>query len=151
MKAKYFLCFALLALLIAVPACGKKTLKTEGVSGVVTFDGAPLKGCTVTFVPAEGSEGVQSYGTTNETGEYKLQTMLGKADAGTTPGEYKVSFQCFETFETGRTITDDEGNDAPETDSRSILPQKYCDSKTSGCTATVVKGKNTFNFDLTSN
>jgi len=150
MKARYFLCFALLALLIAVPACGKKTLKTENVTGVVTLDGSPLKDCTVTFVPAEGSSGVQSYGKTNASGEYKLQTMQGAADAGTTPGEYKVSFKCFETIETG-TTTDDDGVEVPETESRSLLPEKYEDSKTSGFSASVVKGSNTFNFDLTSN
>ena len=136
----------LLCLLIAPLGCGKKVLKTEGVSGVVTLDGQPLADATVHFIPAD-STGSPSYGKTNENGEYKLQTLLGAADAGTTPGQYKVRVECVEMYETGKTFQEN-GEEKPEMKARSIIPAKYNDENTSGLEATVVKGSNTFNFDL---
>ena len=121
-------------------------MKTEGVSGVVTLDGQPLADATVHFIPAD-STGSPSYGKTNENGEYKLQTLLGAADAGTTPGQYKVRVECVEMYETGKTFQEN-GEEKPEMKARSIIPAKYNDENTSGLEATVVKGSNTFNFDL---
>ena len=135
-----------LCLAIAPFGCGKKILKTEGVSGVVTLDGQPLADATVHFIPAD-STGSPSYGKTNENGEYKLQTLLGAADAGTTPGQYKVRVECVEMYETGKTFQEN-GEEKPEMKARSIIPAKYNDENTSGLEATVVKGSNTFNFDL---
>ncbi|MBR4833545.1 MAG: carboxypeptidase regulatory-like domain-containing protein [Thermoguttaceae bacterium] len=149
MKSKFFLGLALLGLLIAVPACGGGAIKTEGVSGVVTLDGEPLAGASVKFVPLDGV-GSESVGTTNEKGEYKLQTLLGAADAGTTPGKYGVCFECFEEVETGNTIMNADDEEVPETEAVNILPKRYALPDTSGFEAEVVKGDNTFNFDLAS-
>jgi hypothetical protein len=135
-----------LCLAIIPCGCGKKTLKTEGVSGVITLDGQPLANATIHFIPAD-AEGSHSYGNTNESGEYKLQTLLGDADAGTTPGKYKIRIDCIEMYETGKTF-EESGEEKPEMLSRSIIPAKYNDENTSGLEATVVKGANTFNFDL---
>ena len=149
MKNKIFLGLALLGLLVAFPACGSKHIKTEGVSGVVTLDGEPLAGASVKFVPLDGT-GSESVGTTNEKGEYKLQTLLGAADAGTTPGKYGVCFECFEEVETGNTIMNADDEEVPETEAVNILPKRYALPDTSGFEAEVVKGDNTFNFDLAS-
>ncbi len=138
---------AFLAALIVLPACGGGPIKTEGVSGVVTYNGEPLPNATVHFIPAD-STGSPSYGKTNEKGEYKLQTLLGAADAGTTPGKYKVKIDCLESFETGETI-EVNGEEQPEMDVRSIIPATYNNEETSGLEADVVAGDNTFNFDLT--
>lgn len=149
MKNKFLLFFALLGLLATIPACGGGAIKTEGVSGVVTLDGEPLPNATVYFTPAEGSAGAsQGVGKTNEKGEYKLQTLLGEADAGTTPGEYKVAIDCVEPYETGNMI-EENGGEIPETKVRSIIPEDYGNPATSGLTATVVEGDNVINFDLT--
>ncbi|MBR5243282.1 MAG: hypothetical protein IKW13_03535 [Thermoguttaceae bacterium] len=151
MKNKFLLFFALLGLLATVPACGGGAIKTEGVTGVVTLDGEPLANATVYFTPAEGSTGaLQSVGKTNEKGEYKLQTLLGAADAGTTPGDYVVTVDCVDEVETGRMKKNDDGEDVPETEEIQLVPARYLNGATSGLTATVVKGSNTFNFDLTS-
>lgn len=135
-----------LCLAIAPFGCGKKVIKTEGVSGVVRLDGQPLANATVHFIPAD-STGSASYGKTNENGEYKLQTLLGAADAGTTPGQYKVKIECIEMYETGKTFQEN-GEEKNEMKPRSIIPAKYNDVSTSGLEATVVKGANTFDFDL---
>ncbi|MBR4832896.1 MAG: hypothetical protein IKU86_00990 [Thermoguttaceae bacterium] len=143
---KFALYLVALAMLAVLPACSK-AIKTEGVTGVITYNGEPLAAATVKFIPADGT-GSQSYGKTNEKGEYKLQTLLGAADAGTTPGEYKVTVDCIETYETGNMIQEN-GEEKPETKARSIIPEQYNNAETSGLTATVVEGDNTFNFDLT--
>ncbi|MDD3590785.1 MAG: carboxypeptidase-like regulatory domain-containing protein [Thermoguttaceae bacterium] len=149
LNKKLSLVLILVALLTFVPACGGKKIKTEGVTGTVTLDGQPLPYATVYFIPAEGN-GHEASGVTNENGEYKLQTLLGKADAGTTPGKYLVKFDCYEDYETGRTSKDEDGNDIPEIESRSIIPSRYNDPKTSGFEAEVASGSNRFDFDLRS-
>ena len=143
---KFALGLVALAMLAVLPACSK-AIKTEGVTGVITYNGEPLADATVKFIPTDAT-GSQSYGKTNEKGEYKLQTLLGAADAGTTPGEYKVTVDCIETYETGNMIQEN-GEEKPETKARSIIPEQYNNAETSGLTATVVAGDNTFNFDLT--
>ncbi|MBP3531290.1 MAG: carboxypeptidase regulatory-like domain-containing protein [Thermoguttaceae bacterium] len=141
----FALCLVALSMLAVLPACSK-TIKTEGVTGVITYNGEPLADATVKFIPVD-STGSQSYGKTNEKGEYKLQTLLGAADAGTTPGEYKVTVDCIETVETGNMI-EENGEEKEETIARSLIPAKYNNAETSGLTATVAPGDNTINFDL---
>ncbi len=131
---------------IVLPSCDD-AIKTEGVAGVVTYNGAPLAEATVHFVPTDAS-GSASYGTTNEKGEYKLQTLLGAADAGTTPGKYKVFVTCTEAFDSDETYVDVDGEEKTMTEVESIIPKRYTDENTSGFEANVVKGSNEFNFDL---
>lgn len=151
MKNKFLLFFALLGLLAALPACGGGAIKTEGVSGVVTLDGEPLPNATVYFTPVDKTSGAQqSVGRTNEAGEYKLQTLLGKADAGTTPGDYVVTIDCVDEVATGGTTTNDDGEEVPEMEEIQRVPSRYLNGETSGLKATVVKGSNTFDFALTS-
>mgnify|MGYP004445927293 CR=1 FL=1 len=143
---------ALLALcalvLTVIPACGKGAIKTEGVTGKVTFNGAPLADATVFFIPV--GEGNQSYGKTDANGVYKLQTLLGAADAGTTPGKYQVRFEAVENVPTGKMLTDSTtGEEYERVDVQSVIPRQYTDEKTSGFEVEVVKGSNTFDFDLT--
>ena len=142
---KFALYLVALAMLAVLPACSK-AIKTEGVTGVVTYNGEPLADATVKFIPTDAT-GSQSYGKTNEKGEYKLQTLLGAADAGTTPGEYKVTVDCITTVETGNMI-EENGEEKPETVAESLIPAKYNNAETSGLTATVAPGDNTINFDL---
>jgi len=141
----FALCLVALAMLAVLPACSK-AIKTEGVTGVITYNGEPLADATVKFIPTDAT-GSQSYGKTNEKGEYKLQTLLGAADAGTTPGEYKVTVDCITTVETGNMI-EENGEEKPETVAESLIPAKYNNAETSGLTATVAPGDNTINFDL---
>ena len=142
----FALCLVALSMLAVLPACSK-AIKTEGVTGVITYNGEPLADATVKFIPTDAT-GSQSYGKTNEKGEYKLQTLLGAADAGTTPGEYKVTVDCIETVETGNMI-EENGEEKPETVAESLIPAKYNNAETSVLTATVAPGDNTINFDLT--
>ncbi len=148
MQNKAFLILALVAVVAFIPACGKKTIKTEGVTGVVTLNGQPLPYASLRFIPTDAT-GSESSGITDEKGAYKLQTLLGEANAGTTPGAYKVAIECYGEEETGKTHTDEDGNEVKETKEVSLLDRKYADPETSGLTAEVKSGKNEINFDLT--
>jgi hypothetical protein len=59
------------------------------VSGVVTLNGKPVDGATVTFYAVgDEKEGRPAHGITNKEGEFRLSTM-GKED-GALPRRYKV-------------------------------------------------------------
>ena len=64
----FALCLVALSMLAVLPACSK-AIKTEGVAGVITYNGEPLADATVKFIPTDAT-GSQSYGKTNEKGEY---------------------------------------------------------------------------------
>ena len=74
-------------LLVAGLGCGGsgKPVKTEGL---VTLDGKPVDGATVTFHP-EAEQGHVATGLTDADGVFQLQTFA-EAD-GALPGEYKVT------------------------------------------------------------
>jgi hypothetical protein len=73
------------ALLLAAAGCGGQGRPVK-VEGVVTLDGQPLSGATVTFAPAEG--GRPASGRTDADGSFRLTTF--RSDDGALPGEYKV-------------------------------------------------------------
>lgn len=137
--------------LAAIAGCSEGPIATESVVGVVTLDGQPVADAMVNFSPATPGQGAPSYGKTDEKGQYKLQTLLGAADAGTTPGEYVVSVSKSVLKPTGKVNVSPEGKEIPEEKPEELLPVKYTDTKTSGLTASVKQGANEINFDLKSN
>jgi len=140
----------LLTALSFVMGCGKPYLKTEPVQGMVTLDGAPLSGASLMFTP-KGGVGTASYGLTDAEGKYKLQTLQGLPDAGTTPGEYVVTITKSVADPAKKTFTvDADGNRIESEVHVQILPAVYAEYNKSILSATVVSGKNEFNFDLKS-
>lgn len=131
--------------------CGDKPIKTEFIGGIVTYNGEPLPDASITFLPVDKSSGAQgAVGTTDAKGEFKIQTLLGAADAGTTPGDYIVVISKTELVKTGRTTTEADGTKTEETIPKPVIPQRYSDSSSSGLTATVkANEKNHFEFKLT--
>lgn len=127
-------------------------IRTEPVTGTVYLNGTPLEGATVNFSPKDSADGLPSFGKTDASGKYKLQTLQGAPDAGTTPGEYLVSISKTEMVNTGKfypgTPQNPQGSEILESVLRT--PKKYSDTSTSGFTATVKKGKNVFDFELES-
>ena len=103
------------------------------VTGTVTWQGAPVAGAQVMFMP-RGSR--PANGTTNEQGQFKLATM-GQAD-GAVVGAHTVTI-------TKRVPTSNEPY-APE---RSEIPPAYGSLPTSPLTAEVTAaGPNAFSFEL---
>jgi len=149
---------SLLALLFLVTTvnmlgCSDGKLKTEPVRGIVTLDGEPLEGATVSFTPQNPGEGIASFGQTNAKGEYLLQTLAGRVDAGTLPGEYTVTISKFKSIPTGRMIRcDNSGEMLPEMEGIIYFPRMtfYAEASTTPFSATVVRGRNHFDFSMKS-
>ncbi len=83
---KAFFGAVLATLLTAESGCdsGTKLIKTEGV---VTLDGVPVAGATITLYP-DSDKGSMATGLTDADGGFELQT---KAAVGVLPGNYKVT------------------------------------------------------------
>ncbi|HQU42342.1 MAG: hypothetical protein B7Z73_14555 [Planctomycetia bacterium 21-64-5] len=130
----------------------KKVLATELVEGVVTLDGQPVAGATLTFVPVQDGVGAAATGTSDATGKYTL-TAVGagpgaKPGAGTLPGEYNVGVLKDEVPDVPG--SGEEGYQLPAADQppsaltvTHVVPQQFNDPKTSGIPKVTVKaGKN---------
>lgn len=91
-------CWSLSLLPLALlTGCGSgdpqvKLADTVPFSGKVLLDGQPLDGATLTFMPnPPGGKGSESAtGTTDASGEYKLQIGSANPKSGAVPGKYKV-------------------------------------------------------------
>ena len=164
-------------LLVAVGGCRPSGPAVEMVEGMVTLDGTPIDGVTVTFTPAGSPGGLMAFGMTHADGRFTLNaTRGGRAGGGTAVGEYAVTLS---KTKGGYEIV--EGPTAPETPAPDIetakaeyekwareqaqkkprtlppveylIPKAYGDVKTSGVKATVKKGRNmgdAFRYDLQS-
>lgn len=102
------------------------------VTGMVTFNGAPLANAAVTFI-SERSRAAT--GVTDEQGRYVLTTF--EENDGASPGQYRV------TIATRTAPTPQKASDAQAT-----VPAKYSDPQRSALTVVVVDGKNEFDFAL---
>lgn len=134
---------------VVLTGCGGgSVLKTEYVEGTVTYKDAPLTEASIAFSPVDASKGTPAYGRTDAQGKYKLQTQLGAVNKGTTPGEYVVIISKSENVPTGKQEKDSDGNMVDITETKTLVPTIYGSATKSPLRATVVKGKNTFDFTL---
>jgi hypothetical protein len=129
--------FWLIAAALVVAGCGPAGPDVQFVEGVVTLDGKPLDGATVTFAAVDKT-GMPAAGKTDAEGRFRLNATQGKKyGKGTVVGDYVVTVTKLVWREK-----------AVEPDH--ITPLVYENSKDSPLRATVVKGRNTFEFALTS-
>jgi hypothetical protein len=117
------------AVLVAGSGCGGpgKPVKTEGL---ITMDGKPIAGATVTFHPkAEG--GRMATGLSDADGVFQLQTFA-EAD-GALPGDYKVTVIKTEALEVSPSASGPEKmmktmfNRSTQKKPSSLLPKEYAD------------------------
>lgn len=152
----------------AVVGCGRQGPAVNMVEGVVTLDGEPLEGVTVTFVPTTPGA-LHAVGRTQSDGAFRLNTVRGgKPGAGAMLGDYVVTALKSEGGDyvvpdrdaSGRQLTDEEVQAAlqvaqqkPPPPVKYIVPKAYGSPETSNLKVTVKKGRNTgseFRFDLRS-
>lgn len=144
----------LILLLGATSGCGDgtPTVKTEHVRGVVTLDGSPVEGATVTFTPVVGGSGSAANGYTDAKGEYELTLLSPGAGmkavmgGGTLPGEYQVSVIKSVAGE----VADPTRGQSQAPKLTYVVPKKYNNVRTSGLTATVEVGSNDVPLELVS-
>ncbi|NUQ61584.1 MAG: hypothetical protein HUU20_03795 [Pirellulales bacterium] len=134
--------------------------KTHPVCGLVTHGGQAIAAATVTFHLLDGSQ--SAVGITDERGRYTLTTFV--PGDGAIPGQYAVAIAKYDfprpvaAADGSVADTGEDDVDAPETGqvargeaigSRSLLPGKYADVRTSGLKATINEGgDNQFHFTV---
>ena len=135
-------------------------LKTEPVTGKVTYQGAPVAGAQITFMETGKPAGSGIFGgaTTDENGEYKVSASGGDAEAGMPAGEYTVTIKKnvpADGSDPTKATTPEEaakqqGSSGRPTSTKmkSVIPEKYGNPNSSGLTASVKEGENTFDFTL---
>ena len=129
---------AIWCLLVTLAGCGPRGPDVQMVEGTITLDGSPLGAAYVDFIPLS-SDGLSAVGLTREDGGYVLNATEGKKyGQGTLQGEYAVMVR--------KMIPD------PRDSENSILasPKQYAVQESSPLRATVVKGRNRFDFALSS-
>jgi hypothetical protein len=104
------------------------------VTGTVIYQQQPVAGASVAFHP-QGST-VAAMARTDEQGRFSLMTYT--PDDGALPGDYVVTITKTEITGGGPQATDDAP--APPSIERSLLPDKYASTSTSGLRETVVAG-----------
>jgi len=114
--------------------CGHAGAELADVSGTVRIDGQPLPNVLVEFQPEEGSP---SYGTTDAEGYYYLK--YSKDRDGARPGKHVVRIKAAEVL----------NEDGEPVQSNVKIPARYY--RKSELSAVVESGRNTLDFDLTSN
>lgn len=137
--------------LFVVSGCGPKGPKVYFVTGKVTWNGAPLADASIFFNPVSDTSGDGASGKTDAEGVYKIQTISGKPDGGTTPGKYKVTFRKTEVKWDGKSYLNNPGGE-PIENSRAIqiLPVQYQADRTTPFEVEVTtdQAKNVFDFNL---
>ncbi|QDV26861.1 carboxypeptidase-like regulatory domain-containing protein [Aureliella helgolandensis] len=86
---KRFFSIALVGLVTCLPGCGNDGPELAYVTGVVTYQGKPIEGGSLEFVPQAG--GRPSMAITNADGEYSVLYLKGKP--GALLGKHKIRFQ----------------------------------------------------------
>src|SRR5262245_39951940 len=129
---------------------------TYPVTGTVTWQGKPLAGAAITFVPT-GKEGEAASAITDSEGKYALTTW--EAGDGARPGKYrvKVSKQEQATVDPSKMVrnlsTEEEQkiyveNTKPPPPAKRLIPSKFENDQTSGLTHTVAEKPTTFDIKI---
>ncbi|MDR0338583.1 MAG: hypothetical protein LBI18_16040 [Planctomycetaceae bacterium] len=152
MKNQYFFYSAgFIILFLLTTGCNAKT-NSYHVSGTVTLDGQPLTETLVMFSPTQEGKGEMACGYTKEDGLFEIQTPDGKADSGTTFGEYFVTFTKTESRWDGHSYHYDEVTKTKTQEKVlygvEVVPKIYTAKETTPFTVMVEKQNNKFMFEL---
>jgi hypothetical protein len=149
MSKKIVVCNSVIVLLLFA-LCGlgcnsqSKLLGLVPVEGIVYYDGKPLDGAAVNFIPQDLNQR-SAIGTTDSTGKFTLMTL--NPNDGATPGEYKITISKVYR-EKKESETDEQSSDSKD-NIQSLIPIKYSIPNDSGLTATVPsKGVKDLKFEL---
>jgi hypothetical protein len=141
--------FVLTIIFITFIGCSpsmKRDLPVEYVEGIVTMDGVPLDNASIQFIPKTGNQGEAAGGYSDVKGKYTLSSMNGDIGKGALPGDYIVLITKTISVPISGVIHNE--GDAPPEESKEVLPAVYNNRSKPLWEVTVVKGKNTFNFDV---
>ncbi|MGY8767714.1 MAG: carboxypeptidase-like regulatory domain-containing protein [Pirellulales bacterium] len=142
---------SLMACIVCLTGCGGgESLPADAatVKGVVTHNGSPLAGATITFKQTGGKQ--VAFGKSDASGAYQLTSV--NVDGGTLAGSYTVTVTKYEVTGGDELDVDDPNYDgAPddeEAEPANLLPEKYGDISTSGLEFKVAVGANDIKIEL---
>jgi hypothetical protein len=137
------------------------------VVGTVLYQGEPLADATVVLTPQDETAGALALGTTDQQGQFRLQTSRGPTEtyAGAAPGSYRVTISKFvppsgmSEDEYDRRAAEEaaraeevpygsspaEGELPPKVQ---LLPPRYSDSQKTERTCQISAGNRTLRFEL---
>ena len=148
-------CLSLAIVSALVVGCGPSGPAVNLVKGVVTLDGAPLADADVGFSPITPGQGLSAVGKTAADGSFVLNAQGARPGRGTAIGDYVITVRKYETPAPVPQLNSDDPNYEPSEPSRkppselrSLVPKIYVDKATSPLKATVAKGENSFQFEL---
>lgn len=136
--------------LLFVAGCSRGGPKLAKVTGTVLYEGQPLSGATVTFVPdgSKGTKGRMAIGATGADGRFSLQSFA--SSDGALVGFHGVSIAAMDSVPEDQPPQPN-GLPGPTPPLKSRIPARYNDPATSGFSAEVKAGTaNDFEFRLTS-
>jgi len=143
---------AVLGLVAVASGCGPSRPATTTVTGTVTYDGKPVEGASVAFVPEKGAPAV---GTTDASGKFSIpgailgasKVTIAKMSGGATAAA--GGMPANPTPADMAKMAAAASGKKPEAP-KSEIPEKYGRVISSGLTATVTgdAAKNVFTFDL---
>lgn len=141
-------CILLAVVLFCTTGCGKhrSNLPTQYVEGRVLLNGSPLEAALVTFAPKDKENGSTASGYTDKNGSYTLTASLGDPGKGAIVGEYTVTVNRRELITEKRIVGGEESD--VEVGEKFYVPKVYRTEMSTPLSATVVKGKNTFDLAL---
>ena len=120
------------------PAKNPRAIHLVLGKGLITVDGKPLVGATITFIPTEDNQfATQSVALSDIKGNFSATTF--NSGDGIHPGNYLVTVDCVETIShvSDEEIARAEASGVPisiKTTIRSLIPTRYNSSETSGLT-----------------
>jgi hypothetical protein len=161
----YFVLFLGGSILIFLGCTAQKLSNLVPVDGTVTYNGTPVDGANVMFIPVNSETEIRpAIGTTDVNGHFKMRTL--EPDDGVTPGDFNVIVTKNRdttppitpptpstTVKNSNKKVENEGK-GPSSRSpdaiQHLLPKKYAVASTSGLKITVTKSGNTgVVFELT--
>ena len=168
MQHKVFFATVFLGFFVLVSiGCGNPDSNFVKVEGTVSYNGTPVDGAIITFMPVDQS-GTSGSGGTDASGRYTLNSPgAAREGSGVLPGEYTVLIQKEEvtsilgpdtialqqgqiTEEDYRKRMDAKGIDSDSrTEVKDLLPVKYRRANLSPLKVTVDKGNSKHDFELT--
>lgn len=129
-------------LTISIPGCGGQSeIELGQVSGIVKYEGTPLAGVTVMFIPDNGRPAM---GTTDAEGKYELTYI--RDERGCKVGRNRVEIRHDEESANEAAQEGDEAVQTPGPPTEVQIPAKY--NSDSELSVDVQPGENKFDFDL---
>ena len=152
---RFWLILCCFGMIISLASCSRNALPIAPVTGTILYQGKPAADAYIQFHSETPETCRSATGMTDANGVYTLSTV-GSTAPGAMPGKYRVTVS--KMVDINKDKVDSAAakpGDAPsdyvaykEPEMKNLYPAKWALPETSGLTAEVKKGKNTFDFKL---